>query len=272
MTTNATTAIRMSPIRIRQIAIPTEHGGWSFLLEPIVGALAIAFSLGGLWISLLTVSAFLCRQPLKILIADRIGMRVWERAKAAIVFLLAYAAIFLIGLLGTIVNIGWEPLLPFAFVLPLVAYQIFNDVSRRGRQLLPEVSGAVSISASAAAIALAGGLAWPLAASLWVIFVARSIPSILYVRNRLLLEKGKPYFRTAPTLAHISAFAIVGVLTYFELSSFLAAVVMLVLLWRSVEGLSPGRKKLKAMQIGIWEVVYGSITVLFVAVGYRFGC
>lgn len=271
MTTNATAAIRTSPFRMRQIAIPTEHGGWSFLLEPIVGGLAIALSVGGLWISLLTVGAFLCRQPLKILIADRIGMRVRERAKAAIVFLLAYAAIFMIGLLGTLVSIGWEPLLPFAFVVPLVAYQIFNDVSRRGRQLLPEVSGAVSISASAAAIALAGGLTWPLAASLWFIFVARSIPSILYVRNRLLLEKGKPYSRTAPTVAHLAAVAVVGILTYLELSSYLASGVMLVLLWRSVAGLSPDRKKLKAMQIGVWEIVYGTLTVLLVALGFRLG-
>lgn len=269
MTTNAAAAIRTSPIRTRQIAIPTEHGGWSFLLEPIVGALAIAYSLGGFWIALLTVGAFLCRQPLKILIADRIGMRVRERAKAAILFLFIYASVTTIGVLGTVISSGREPLLPFAFVLPLVAYQIFNDVSRRGRQLLPEVSGAVSISASAAAIALAGGLTWPLAASLWAIFVARSIPSILYVRNRLLLEKGKPYSRTAPTVAHIAAVAIVGSLTYFGLSSFLASGVMLVLLWRSVTGLSPNRKRLKAMQIGIWEIVYGTATVLLVSAGYH---
>jgi len=271
MTISTPVINRTVPFRIRQIAVPTEHGGWSFLLEPIVAGLLIAFSVGGLWISLSILGAFLCRQPLKVLIADRIGMRVRERAKAAILFLFIYASVTTIGVLGAVISSGREPLLPFAFVLPLVAYQIFNDVSRRGRQLLPEVSGAVSISASAAAIALAGGLTWPLAASLWVIFVARSIPSILYVRNRLLLEKGKPYSRTAPTVAHIAVVAIVAVLTYFGLTSFLASGVMLVLLWRSVTGFSPDRKKLKAMQIGIWEIVYGTLTVLLVAVGFRFG-
>ena len=112
---------------------------------------------------------------------------------------------------------------------------------------------------------------WPLAASLWFIFVARSIPSILYVRNRLLLEKGKPYSRTAPTVAHLVAVAVVGILTYLELSSYLASGVMLVLLWRSVAGLSPDRKKLKAMQIGVWEIVYGTLIALLVAVGFRLG-
>lgn len=271
MTTSARVIDRPIPFRIRQIAIPTEHGGWSFLFEPIVGGLLIAFSVGGLWISFLILGAFLCRQPLKVLVADRIGMRVRERAKVAILFLLIYASVFTIGILGTVVSTGWEPLLPFGLVLPLVAFQIFNDVSRRGRQLLPEVSGAVSISASAAAIAMAGGQTWFLAVSLWLVFVARSIPSILYVRNRLLLEKGKPHSTTAPTFAHIAAVTAIGVLTYFGLSSVLALSAMLILLWRSVAGLSSGRKKLRAMQIGIWEVAYGTLTVLLVSAGYYLG-
>jgi len=270
MTISTPVVNRTVPFRIRQIAIPTEHGGWSFLFEPIVGGLLIAFSAGGLWISLSILGAFLCRQPLKVLIADRIGMRVRERAKAAIFFLFIYASVATIGVLGTVISSGREPLWPFAFVLPLIGFQIFNDVSRRGRQLLPEVSSAISISSSAAAITLADGQLWLLAVSLWIVFVARSIPSILYVRNRLLLEKGKPYSRTGSTVAHIVAVAVVGVLTYSGLSSILALVAMIVLLWRSVAGLSGG-KKLKAIQIGIREVVYGTLTVLLVTVGYHLG-
>ncbi len=270
MSTSTPAIDRTVPVRIRQIAVPTEHGGWSFLLEPIVGGLLIAFSVGGLWISLSILGAFLCRQPLKVLIADRLGMRVRERARTAIMFLTIYGFVATIGLVGAVISSGFEPLSPFVFVLPLVGVQIFDDVSRRGRQLLPEVLGAVSISASAAAIALAGGRSWSIAVSLWVVFVARSVPSIFYVRSRLLLEKGKPYSRTGSTIAHFVAVAVVGVFTYAGLSSFLALGAMSGLLWRSLAGLS-GRRKLKAMQIGIREVLYGILTVLLITAGFHLG-
>jgi hypothetical protein len=41
-----------------------------------------------------------------------------------------------------------------------------------------------------------------------------------------------------------------------------------VLLGRAVVGLSPYRRKVKAMRIGVWEVVYGTLTALSVVVGY----
>lgn len=268
LTTPAPAIGRVRTFKIRQIAIPVEHGGWSFLLEPLIAGVAVAFSVGGLWIVLMTIGAFLCRQPLKVLITDRMGMKDASRAKAALVFLMAYASIFAIGILGTLVASGSRPLLPFALVLPLVGYQIFNDVSRRGRQLAPELCGAVSLSASVAAIAIAGGQTWAIAASLWTVFVLRSIPSILYVRNRLLLEKGKDYSRTIPTLSHVVGLAATCILVYFGTSPILTIFAMLILLGRSVTGLAPGRKKLRAMQIGLLEIAYGAMTVVSVVAGH----
>ena len=265
------TTVRPRTFKIRQIAIPIEHGGWSFLLEPLIAGIAVAFSVGGLWIALMTIGAFLCRQPFKVLIADRMGMKDADRAKAAAAFLAGYASIFTIGILGTLAVSGWQPLIPFTLVLPLVGYQIFNDVSRRGRQLAPELCGAVSLSASIAAIAIAGGQSWAFAISLWTIFVLRSVPSILYVRNRLLLEKGKKHSRTIPTVAHVAALVIIGVLVYLGLSPVLPVLAIWVLLIRSVTGLAPNRRKLRAMQIGVLEIVYGLLTVLTVVAGHLFG-
>jgi len=271
MTTTAPAIARVRTFRLRQLAVPTEHGSWSFLFEPTVAALAIAFSVGGLWVALMTLGAFLCRQPLKILIADRIGMKDRERAQAALAFLLLYTSIFAIGLVGTVSVSGWLPLLPYTLLLPLIAFQIFSDASRKGRQLLPEVCGAITISASAAAIALAGGQSWAIAATLWVIFISRSVPSILYVRNRLLLEKGKDNSRVIPIVAHIAALIVVCALSYYGLSPALTILAMLMLLWRAVAGLAPGRRKLRAMQIGVREIGYGALTVLSVVVGYYAG-
>ena len=258
-------------IRLRQIALPTEHGGWGFLLEPLVAGLAIAFSSAAPWIAVMTIGAFLTRQPLKVMIADRFGMRNRERAAAALAFVLLYSVIFAAGLLGTLATAGPRPLLPFVFVLPFAVLQIYSDVFGRRRQLIPELTGAVSISASVAAIALAAGLPWINAVALWMIFVSRLIPSIFYVRNRLLLEKGKEFSRVTPTLAHVAALLLIAVLAYNGLSPFLTVFAMLLLLYRAASGLSPNRRKMRAMQIGVWEVIYGTLTVLSVVVGHYTG-
>ncbi len=268
MSVDVLTVDKRPNVRLKSVALPVEHGSWGFLLEPLVAGLAIAFSLGGVWIALMTIGAFLVRQPLKVLIIDRLGLKVRERARAALAFLAIYGAVSTAGLIGAVASIGWQPLLPFVIVLPFAVYQIYCDASRQGRQLVAEVIGAVSISASIAAIALSDGRSWPVAVALWLIFVLRLVPSILYVRNRLLLEKGKQYSRIVPTVAHVAALTIVTVLSYLSLIPSLTVFAMIILLWRAVAGLAPGRRKLRAMQIGVLEIVYGAVTVLSVVIGY----
>ena len=265
------TSAALPTIRLKSIALPVEHGSWGFLFEPIVAGLAIAFSLGGMWIALMTIGAFLARQPLKVLIIDRLGMKVHDRAKAALLFLAAYGTVFVAGLIGTVASVGWRPLLPFVFVLPFAVYQIYCDASRKGRQLVAELIGAVSISASIAAIVFSDGRPWGVAVALWLIFVLRLVPSILYVRNRLLLEKGKDYSRIVPTVAHFTALTIVTILSYLRLAPALTVFAMLILLWRAIAGLAPGRRKLRAVQIGVLEIIYGIVTVLSVIIGYYTG-
>jgi hypothetical protein len=271
MVSEAQTITPVRMFRIRQIALPTEHGGWGFLLEPLVAGLAIAFSAAAPLIALMTIGAFLTRQPLRILIADRLGMHSRERALAALWFCLLYSTVFAAGLGGTLLTAGPRVLLPFVFVLPFILLQVYSDVRRQSRQLIPEVTGAVSISASVAVIGLAGGLSWAASLALWAIFISRLVPSILYIRQRLLLEKGKSSSPVIPTLAHVAALLVVSLLAYNGLSPVLAVFAMILLLFRAVKGLSPGRKKMRAMQIGVREVIYGSLTALSIVVGHYAG-
>ncbi|NOT46675.1 MAG: YwiC-like family protein [Acidobacteria bacterium] len=258
-------------VRVRQVALPSEHGGWAFLFEPLVAGMAIAFSSGAPWIALLTVGAFLTRQPLKVLIADRFGMRNSARAGMAFRFLLCYGAIFSLGLAGTLLTVGSRPLLPFIWVLPLALFQIYIDASGQSRKLIPELTGAVVMSASIAAIGLSANMPLANAIALWAIFASRSIASILYVRERLRLEKDKRHSRVVPTLAHVAALLLTAALAYFGLSPFLTILAMSVLAYRAIAGLSPGRNKMKAMQIGVWEIMYGTIVVLSVVIGHYAG-
>lgn len=237
----------------------------------MVAGLVVAFSFGGMWIAVMFVGAFLMRQPLKIYVLNRRGMRDGRRAAVSLKYLLIYATIFLIGTLGTASTCSVTSFLPLVAVLPLAALQIYYDIFRRSRNLIPELAGAVAISSSVAAIALTGGQAPWLAVGLWFVFIARLIPSILYVRERLLLEKGKPFSAAISNTTHIVAAAAVGVLAYLDIASVFAFPVMIFMLYRACFGLFPNRVKLKAMQIGVREVVYGAVLVLAVIIGHFSG-
>ena len=63
---------------VRSVALPSEHGGWSFLLEPIALGLAVAPSLAGLLLGVAVTGAFLTHQPLKTAVKDwRAGRGRW---------------------------------------------------------------------------------------------------------------------------------------------------------------------------------------------------
>lgn len=255
-------------VNTKAIALPIEHGSWGFVFEPLTAGLLIAFSPAAIWISLLVVGAFLTRQPLKVLLNDWQAKRDLPQTAVARKFVFIYGAIFTVGLIGSFLFVKPDAFLPFLFILPLAFYQIYCDASRKSRQLLPELTGAIAISSSVAVIALADNWTFPAAIALWAIFVARLIPSILYVRNRLKLEKGKPFSRFVPVFSHVFALAIIGALAFYHLSPLLTVLMFAVLLGRTAIGLSPYRRKVKAMRIGVWEVVYGTLTAFSVVIGY----
>ena len=90
------------------------------------------------------------------------------------------------------------------------------------------------------------------------------------MRQRLRLEKGKPFSWLGPAFLHTGALAVCGALAYYRLLPYLPIAVLAFLLLRSVTGLSRSRKRLKAMQIGIREVIYGALLVLALILGYYF--
>ena len=263
---------RYPTIRAKSVALPVEHGSWGFLFEPLVAGIAVAPSVASVWIAILVIGAFLMRHPLKVIFAggrSRIGT---PQTRLALTFLAIFATVFCGGVIGSIQYARPESFVPFALVLPFAAYQIYCDATRSSRQLLVELIGSVAISSSIAVIALAAAWDVPKAYALWVIIIGRLIPSILYVRNRLKLEKGKAYSRIVPIAAHLAALSMVLALAVYGLGSYLPAVMFAVLLARSIVGLSSYRKKkIKAMTIGIWEMIYGTLTAVSIIVGHCTG-
>lgn len=264
----STTTVSSSSVRLRSIAFPPEHGSWGFLLEPLLLGLLVAPSWAGACLALATLGAFLLRHPLKIAVTDwRRGKR-YARTAAAEKFVLLYGTLAATGLVGVLWLGEMRMLLPLVLAAPLALVQVVNYLSNRGRDLLAELGGACALAAVAASLALGGGESWGVALALWAILIGRAIPSILYVRARLRLDRDKPFARIPVILSHLSAVVGVLILAAAGLAPVLAVAAMIILLLRAAHGLSAYRGRVRVPVIGILEMVYGFLVVFLTALGY----
>jgi len=254
--------------KLKSVALPNEHGSWGILFEPLVLGIAVAPSSGSVFIALMYIGAFLSRQPLKWYIADLRSKRRRPQSDAAQSFAFAYLSIAAIGFFGTLAFAGVLPILPLIITVPLGAITMWYDVSGRSRRVAPEMAGVITLASSAAVSGLAAG--WSPAASiaLSVVIILRLIPSMLYIRERLKLEKGKPASFAVPISLHVAAVIAVASLAWYSLSPWLPLTVFTFLLVRSITGSSDFRLKLKAKQLGMLEVVFGTLVVVSFVAGH----
>lgn len=249
-----------SPVRasvIRSVALPIEHGGWAFLLEPIVLGLLVAWSWSGFVLAIGALAAFLLHQPLKTAIRDRMAGRRAPRTIWAERFAVFYALV-------AVASLGWiawsapsRVIVAFLIFAPLAGIQLAYDLRGRSRDLVPEIAGAAALAGIAVAIAMLDGWDVGPALGLWGMLVARSAPSIVYVRERLLLERGKGV-RLAPTLAmHALAVAVAAGLWSLGIASVAGVVAMVFLLGRAWHGLSRWRVGHRPAMIGMQESFIG---------------
>ena len=256
-------------VRWRSVALPTEHGGWSFISEPILLGLLLAPSVEGLALGVGALLAFLLRQPLKIYVKDIRGGRQVARTAAARRFALLYAALALAAGLIVLLNLpAFDALLPLLLALPIFGVQMVYDFRNQSRSLTAEISGALATGALASVIAMLGGWSLIPALGLWLTLAAKSASAILYVRARLRLERGKPAAVRPAVAAHILACGVLIVTYAAGLVPLTAPLAMGILSLRAAVGLSRWRKARVPKQIGIQEVIYALIFVLLVVMGY----
>jgi len=273
MVTNQQTLRSIQParvnhgVRMKTIALPAEHGGWGFLLEPIALGLLLGPSIAGLYLALSAVALFLARQPLTIMVLNRhrdSPRTAWARKFSALYLVVSFAAFS-----AAIIFSAQSFMLPLAIAAPLALVQLIYDWSGRKRVLLAEIAGTVSVSSLAAALALAGG--WPRTASLalWAIVMARSVPTIFYVRACLARVHRRPASPLPMFMAHGFALASVVTLARFALAPQLAVAAMMVLGLRAVVGFY--RLHATPKQLGFSEIAFGGLMVLAVVCGSLFG-
>ncbi|HYW69750.1 MAG TPA: YwiC-like family protein [Pyrinomonadaceae bacterium] len=254
-------------VRLKTIALPVEHGGWGFLLEPMALGLLLAPSLPGGFLALSAVAFFLARQPLTLVALNR--HRYSPRTAWARIFAALYVLIGISTFSAAVIFRDHSFILPLALAAPLAAVQLIYDWSGRKRVLFAELCGTAAISAMAAALALAGG--WPRNASfaLWAIMIARAVPAIFYVRGCLARLHRRAASPLPIWLAHAAALVLVALLARSGLAPRLAVAAMLILAVRAEIGFRS--LQLTPKQLGFSEIGFGGLTVLAVVLGWSMG-
>lgn len=253
---------------IRSVALPSEHGGWGFLLEPILLGLLVAFSWKGVLLGIAAVGVFLIHQPLKVATKDHLKGRRPPRLIWAERFVVGYGMLALIPMLILLLTTSPSFLLPITLAIPFASVQLYYDAQNRSRRLIPEICGAMALAMIAPTIALLDDWTFGTAIVLWVILAMRAVAAILYVRSRIRLKNGKPASPSITWLIHIVALAISIGLALTDNAPWLTVLAFSILLFRALHGLSQYRKDHPIKVIGFQELAYGLMTVFIVAIGY----
>ncbi|MEN9938565.1 MAG: hypothetical protein RLZZ387_5144 [Chloroflexota bacterium] len=257
--------------RIRPVALPTEHGGWGFLVEPIILGLLLAPSAAGALLGTAAIGVFLLRHPLELALTDWQKGKRFPRTALAERFAALYALVALIGFLGAVATAQAPFWAALALGAPLALVQLSYDLRKQKRALVPELAGAGALAASAPAILLAAG--WELAPALavWAVLAARAWPAILYVRARIRRLRGAPSDSRPAIAAHVAALLAVCGLVYAGLAPWAAALALAGMLGRALYGLSPRRPAVAPKVIGFTELGLGALTVALAAAGWLLG-
>jgi hypothetical protein len=253
---------------IRSVALPAQHGGWGFVLEPIVLGMLVAPSAYGALLALAALAVFFTHQPLRIAIKDHLKGRRPARTVWAERFVVGYGTVAVAAFGLVLANNDPDFVVPFLLGGPLMVAQVDYDTRNKGRALAAELMGAASLGSIAPAIAVTGGFDLDAAMVLWLILLARTIPSILYVRARLRVERGTAAAITPVWIIHVISLLGIGALAGQGQAPWLALLAIAILTGRMAIGLSRYRTAQRVQTIGFLEMGYGFLTVALVAIGY----
>jgi hypothetical protein len=261
-------------VRWQAVALPPEHGSWGLVGEPVALGLLVAPAWASLLVGLGAFAGFLAYRPAKLALGDLRRGRRYPRTALALRFAAAFGLVACLVLAGALfldralAGPGW--LLPFTLAAPFAVVFVVYDL-RPGRSWQAEVAAPVAFAATAAAMAWAGGVPPAVALSLWAVMAARSVPSVLYVRERLRLERREPA-RPAPAVAaHLAGLTAVAALAAAGWLPWLGVLAVGLLLARAAWGLSALRRPATPRAVGFGEIAWGVVTVTLVAAGWWVG-
>jgi hypothetical protein len=247
-----------------RLILTKEHGSWSLALEPIALGLLVAPSIAGSALAIAAIAGFFLRRPLKILFREANGER-REIALAGIFVLaaIAFSGLWLAAKIGGLEKL-W-PLIPAALAgLAFVGFDSRNE----GREGAAEISGAFAFGILPAAFATLAGWNFIAAISLAAVALARSVPTVLFVRAFLRIRKGCATNIAPAIVGATIGFLLVASLVFFKTVPWPATLFALALTARAVFLLGT-RPNFSAKVIGVAEAIFGAAMVLSLAVAWK---
>jgi hypothetical protein len=182
------------PYFVRQIAIPTDHGSWVFLISPLLIGLFAggAWKLASLYLVMAAMAAFLIRQPVTVAVKAYAGRRPRRDLPAARFWMGVYGAAALLAVVGLVLQ-GYAWVLVLALPgAPVFAWHLWL-VSRRQERRKAGVeilaTGVLALAAPAAYWVGTGKLesaGWWLLALTWLQSAASIVHAYLRLEQREL--------------------------------------------------------------------------------------
>ena len=255
--------------RIRSIALPTEHGGWGFTLEPILLGLLVAPSAAAWELSVAALGIFLARRPIKIFSTDLVRRRWLPRSRIALAFALLYGGLALAGTIGAFFTAEGPFWIPVLVAIPFALVALRADARSKNRALIPELSGSIAMGATVSAIALGSG--WDLgpAFGLWLVLAARDVAAIVLVRAQIRRLKGRPTGASTVYVVQAACTGVVAVAAIAGIVPWLGVVAIGLVGLVAVVSLS--RPPVEARVIGWTQMGVGLMVVLVTAAGVHVG-
>lgn len=245
----------------KTVAIPSEHGGWSLTLEPVVLGLLVAWSFQSIVLGICALTAFMARTPLKTVLVDLWRKRWLIRSSFALKILLSeIALIFVLAIL--VINTTESQLIwiPLTLAFPLVLIELFFSMRSRSRRLIPELAGTIGISSVVALQVLSAGLSLSLAIGMWAVVSGRAIAALGYVRTQILKIHGRNAKNWHSDVAQIVALTVV-LLTYV-LAEVPTVSLILIGAIALFNAFAVRRTANKAKAIGLQQMTFGASVIL----------
>ena len=250
----------------RSLLVPAEHGGWGLTAEPAVLGLLVAWSAAGAAIAVAALLAFLVRTPMKVVLVDRRRRRHLPRTRLAALLAGAELALLAAAVAAALALAGARWLLPWLVAAPLFAIELSFDARSRGRRLVPELCGAVGITASVAAIVLAGGGTTSVAIAAWILLAARAIASVTFARVQVTRGRSQATPRVASDVAQVAG--VVGALVACAVDADATVGAVCVLAVAIAQFVWSRGTARPAKVVGVGQLLFGIVVVSGAAIGF----
>ncbi len=252
-------------VQLRSVALPSEHGGWSLTLEPVLLGSIVAPTVTGLALGVAALAAFLTRTPLKLVLVDRWRRRNLPRTRLALKVALVYVTMLILAVLVASLGAEGRFWVPLGLALPLVVVGLWFDMRSKSRRLIPELAGTIGIGSVAGAIIVAGGGDWTSAFVAWGIVSLRAIATIPFVRTQLARAKRPSHGTAQSDVAQLATagMALIGWASGVVPEAASAVICLLAMVQVVLTRTRPPR----AAVIGAQQVVLGLTVVLVSGLG-----